>query len=66
MEQCECKHDGSTWSNVYCKECSKDNCKNCIKNITSVIDKWSKDYNIPLFLEARTELIEYIENLSSK
>jgi len=31
---CECKHDGSTYSSVYCDACGENNCKNCIKSTT--------------------------------
>jgi len=28
---CECRHDGNTWSSVFCEECGKGKCGNCIR-----------------------------------
>ncbi len=62
-EKCECKHNGSTYSKIFCEQCGIGNCKKCINAFEQYLDKWSLDWKVPLYVEARQELIDYVKNI---
>ena len=56
MMSCECRHDGSTWSSVFCEECGKNNCENCIRQHPSPDEKYE------LFKKATEPLIKFMND----